>query len=192
MRGALERTPRTQVESPAPDLLLPGGPVSPATQRRARDDLRRQIAELERRLGELFASAFPRQGFDWGIGAIGGPRVLSTGELERVRDALALRLRDAQVELARQADVEEANRGLIEQMIVAPDQHRWIRVSNEDIGERECRHWHSRPRWGILGMLFGWWRIRLSSGCPLAAGPRPPARRVRARRRRRNGKQETP
>ena len=24
-------------------------------------------------------------------------------------------------------------------------------------------------------MLLGWWRVRLSSGCPLAEGPRPPA-----------------
>ena len=46
--------------------------------------------------------------------------MLSTGELERVRDALALRLRDARAELARQADVEEANRALLESMIAAP------------------------------------------------------------------------
>ena len=138
-------------------------------------DLRRQIAGLERRLGELFASAFPRRGFEWRVGAVGGPRVLSTGELERVRDALALRLRDAQAELGRQADVEEANRGLLERMIADPDEHRWVIVSNQDIGERGCKHWHSRPRWGILGMLMGWWRVRVSSGCPLAGGLRPPA-----------------
>ena len=77
-------------------------------ERRARDDLRRQIARLERALGELFASAFPRRGFEWQVGAAGGPRVLAIGDLERVRDALALRLRDARAELARQADVEEA------------------------------------------------------------------------------------
>jgi hypothetical protein len=55
-------------------------------------------------------------------------------------------------------------------MIARPEEHRWIRVSNQDIGEIGCRHWHSRPRWGILGMMFNWWRIRLSSGCPLAGG----------------------
>jgi hypothetical protein len=144
-------------------------------ERLARADLRRQIGDLERRLGELFASAFPRRGFDWQVGAVGGPRVLSTGELERVRDALAARLGDAQRELGRQADVEEVNRGLIERMIAAPAEHRWVIVSNQDIGDRGCKHWHSRPRWGILGMLLGWWRVRVSSGCPLAVGPRPPA-----------------
>jgi len=109
------------------------------------------------------------------VGAVGGPRMLSTGELERIRDALAARLADTRAELARRADAEEANRGLVERMIAEPAEHRWVKVSNEDVGEPGCRHWHSRPRWGILGMLLGWWRVRLSSGCPLAAGPRPPA-----------------
>ena len=76
-------------------------------ERRARDDLRGQIATLERRLGELFASAFPRKGIEWRVGAVGGPRVLGTGELERVRDALAVRLREAQAELERRGRVEE-------------------------------------------------------------------------------------
>lgn len=160
------------------DAITPALPVRrvpETTERPARDDLRCQIARLERELGQIFASAFPRRGFDWSVGAAGGPRLLTTGDLERVRDALALRLRDVRSELAQRADVEEANRGLIEEMIAMPEQHRWVIVSNQDIGEQGCRHWHSRPRWGILGMLLGWWRVRLSSGCPLAAGPRPPA-----------------
>ncbi len=161
--------------APASPLGTPRAPAVEIDERRARDDLRRQIGRLERALGETFASAFPRRGLEWGVGAVGGPRVLSTGELERVRDALAARLHDARAELGRRADVEEANRGLLESMIIAPERHRWTIISNEDIGEPGCRHWHSRPRWGILGMLFNWWRIRLSSGCPLAVGLRPPA-----------------
>ena len=51
------------------------------------------------------------------------------------------------------ADVEEANRGLLERMIVEPRRHRWLLISNEDIGEPGCKHWHSRPRWGILGIM---------------------------------------
>ena len=141
-----------------------------STERPARDDLRRQIARLERRLGELFASAFPRQGIEWRVGAAGGPRVLG----DRRARAGPRRARRppsrGRVELARRADDEEANRGLIEPMIAEPERHRWVQISNEDIGERGCRHWHSRPRWGILGMLLGWWRVKLSSGCPLARG----------------------
>ena len=142
-------------------------------ERRARNDLRRQIARLERRLGELFTTAFPRQGLDWHVGAVGGPRVLGVRDLERVRDALHFRVREAQAELERRTEVEEANRGLVESMIAAPERYRWVRVSNEDLGDPGCRHWHSRPRWGVLGMLMGWWRVKLSSGCPLAKGGGP-------------------
>lgn len=147
--------------------------AAPDADRLARRDLRRQIARLERGLADLFASAFPRRGIEWRVGAAGGPRVLGTSELERVRDALVVRLREAQSELARRGELEETHRELIESMIADPAAHRWVRVSNEDIGEGECRHWHSRPRWGVLGMLAGWWRVKLSSGCPLAEGSRP-------------------
>jgi hypothetical protein len=160
------------LERPVPgsDALLGAQVADPAAERRVRQELRRQIALLEKRLGELFASAFPRAGIDWGVPAVGGPRVLGVAELERVRDGLAVRLREAQAELGRRGEVEEANRGLLESMIAEPDRYRWVRVSAEDVGERPCQHWHSRPRWGILGMLLGWWRVKHSSGCPLAAG----------------------
>ena len=77
------RAPAIRI-TPLPGIAAP----TEDAKRRARDDLRRQIARLERELGELFASAFPRRGIDWGIGAVGGPRVLTIGELERIRDAL--------------------------------------------------------------------------------------------------------
>ncbi len=140
--------------------------VSEETERLARRDLRRQIASLERELAGLFSSSFPRAGIDWSVAPAGGPRVLGVEDLERVRDALASRIGLARDELARRAHVEERNRELLESMIAQPQKYHWVRVSNEDIGEPGCRHWHSRPRWGLLGMLFGWWRIKLSSGCP--------------------------
>lgn len=148
----------------------PKAPAPPASDRIARDELRRQIARLERELGGLFASTFPRRGIDWKVGAAGGPRVLGIGELERIRDRLADRLAESKAEVARRADAEEASRGLVERMIADPEGYRWVRVSNEDVGEPGCKHWHSRPRFGIIGMLLGWWRVKLSSGCPLAGG----------------------
>src|SRR5215208_840771 len=66
--------------------------TDPLADRRVRLELRRQIALLEKRLGELFASAFPRAGIEWGVPAVGGPRILGVAELERVRDGLAVRL----------------------------------------------------------------------------------------------------
>lgn len=141
-----------------------------------RDELRRQIARLERELGEVWSTAFPRRGVVSSVGAAGGPRVLGAADLERVRDGLVVRIREAQRELGKRADVEEKNRGLVERMIARPAEFKWVRISNEDVGERECRHWHARPRWGLVGMLLGWWRVKLSSGCPLAAGlAAPPA-----------------
>ncbi|HET6832049.1 MAG TPA: hypothetical protein VFH44_11955 [Solirubrobacterales bacterium] len=136
----------------------------------ARRSLRGQIARLERELAELFAGASPRTGIEWRVGAAGGPRVLGIAELERTRDALASRLADARAEIGRRADVEESNRALVERMISDPAGHRWVRVRGEDVGERGCKHWHARPRWGLLGLIAGWWRVKLSSGCPLASG----------------------
>ncbi len=133
----------------------------------ARAELRRQTARLEHRLGELFASAFPRKQLTWTVPSVGGPRILGVGELEAVRDSLAQRLADVTSLLEEVAEVEERNRELIERMLAEPERFKWVRVSNEDIGERGCRHWHSRPRWGIFGFLMGWWRVKLSSGCPL-------------------------
>ncbi len=172
MPDLLEQDQRATVvdRQPFPSVAVPAG-----SERLARDELRRQIGLLERRLAELFASAFPRQGIDWRVGAVGGPRILSIAELERVRDALAYRLSEAQHEIARRADVEEVNRGLLESMIAEPQRFRWVRLSNEDVGETGCRHWHARPRWGVVGMLMGWWRVKLSSGCPLARGRWPRA-----------------
>jgi hypothetical protein len=95
-------------------------------------------------------------------------------ELEVIRDGLAGRIRDVRGRLGEHARAEEQSRLLIEEMTEDPASHKWLRVSNEHIGEPGCRHWHSRPRWGLLGMLMGWWRIRVSSGCPLAEGLRPP------------------
>ena len=150
--------------------LVPPELLVNTDDRPVRDELRRQIARLEQQLSELWTAAFPRKGIHWSVGAVGGPRILGAAELERVRDALLVRIREAQTELGRRADVEEKNRGLVERMIAEPERYPWVQVSNEDVGDRDCKHWHSRPRFGILGLLVGWWRVKLSSGCPLAVG----------------------
>lgn len=51
-------------------------------------------------------------------------------------------------------------------MLADPAELKWVRISRADLGETGCGHWHSRPRFGLLGMLMGWWRVRISSGCP--------------------------
>ena len=157
----------------APPAPVPGR-VSERARRAARGDLRRQIGALEHELAELFASAFPRKGVGFSVPGGGGPRVLDVGELESIRDALAARVHDVRSWLSDRGYAEERNREFLEELIAQPERFPWVRVSNEDIGEPGCRHWHSRPRWGLLGMLMGWWRVKLSSGCPLATSqPRP-------------------
>jgi hypothetical protein len=132
----------------------------------ARRSLRDQIAKLERELAALFASAYPRRGLDWQVAAIGGPRLLGVRDLEALRDDLAVRLEDTRRELRDRGYVEQKNRARIESLIADPARFKWVRISNEDIGEPGCKFWHSRPRFGLLGMLMGWWRVRISSGCP--------------------------
>ncbi len=132
----------------------------------ARRSLRQQIARLERELSAVFASAYPRRGLDWSVGSHGGPRMLGVGELEEVRDALADRLEDARRTLRDRAYVERRNLARIEEMLEDPGRFKWVRISNADIGEPGCKYWHSRPRLGLIGMLMGWWRVKISSGCP--------------------------
>ena len=138
-------------------------------ERLARAELRRQIGRLEAQLGSLFADGFPRVQVDAGITALAGePRVLGLGELEAIRDSLADRTAEARIKLRERAELETRNRELLERMLDAPAEHRWLRISRADVGEPGCGHWHSRPRLGPLGMLMGWWRVKVSSGCPLA------------------------
>jgi hypothetical protein len=138
-------------------------------ERLARADLRRQIGRLEWQLGMLLAEAFPRLDIDARVACAGhAPRVLGLGELEAVRDALASRIAEARRAIRERAGREARNRELLERMLASPAEFRWLRVSRADIGEPGCGHWHSRPRLGPLGMLMGWWRVKVSSGCPLA------------------------
>jgi hypothetical protein len=137
-------------------------------ERLARAELRRQIGRLEHQLGSLFADAFPRLRVDAAIPAVSAePRALGLGELEAIRDSLATRVGAAQNQLQERAELETRNRELLERMLAAPADHKWLRISRADVGEPGCGHWHSRPRLGVVGMLMGWWRVRVSSGCPL-------------------------
>jgi hypothetical protein len=138
-------------------------------ERLARAELRRQIGRLEAELGSLVAEAFPRLRLEAGVAAPGdAPRILALGDLEAIRDSLATRIGEARLRLRERAALETRNRELLERMLAAPSEYRWLRISRADVGEPGCGHWHSRPRLGPLGMLMGWWRVKVSSGCPLA------------------------
>jgi hypothetical protein len=164
------------LEHPEATLLqaVPAPRTVETDERAARRSLREQVARLERDLAHTFTGAYPRVGLEWGVPSMAGPRMLGLGELERLRDDLAARLRQARGDLAQRTAREEECRRLIERMMLDPAAYKRVRVSREDIGERGCGHWHVRPRLGLVGMLMGWWQVKLSSGCPLARGLSPP------------------
>jgi hypothetical protein len=146
-------------------------------ERAARRSLRLQIAKLEHELADAFVTAYPMGGLELPTGPPGEPRLLDLEELERVRDDLAERVRSARITIAQRGDEQVANRVLLERMLLEPGKYRFCRVSRRDLGESGCGAWHVRPRLGLIGMLMGWWQVKLSSGCPLARGrglvPRP-------------------
>jgi hypothetical protein len=137
-------------------------------ERAARRTLRAQIARLERELASAVIAAYPRLP----VGSAGvrasGPRLLGLGELEEIRDDLAGRLADVREQVARQGVRQAEARVLIERMLLDPGAYKWVRVANADLGEPGCKHWHVVPRLGLVGMLAGWWHVKISSGCPLA------------------------
>jgi hypothetical protein len=146
--------------------------------RAARRSLRLQIAKLEREFADAFVTAYPMGGFALPTGDGGEPRLLDLEELERVRDDLAERLRSARLAITEVAGRQSAKRLLLERMLLEPGKYRFTRVSQHDLGEPGCGVWHVRPRLGLIGMLMGWWQVKVSSGCPLARGrgllaPRP-------------------
>jgi hypothetical protein len=151
---------------------IAGAAVSPVLpdvdERAARRTLRAQIARLERDLGAAVIAAYPHLPAGTAGVAHAGPRLLGLEELERIRDDLASRLADVRAQAAAQGERQAAKRLLVERMLLEPGRYKWVRVSNEDIGEPGCKHWHVRPRLGVIGMLAGWWHVKISSGCPLA------------------------
>jgi len=140
-------------------------PVDPV--RAARDTLRDQIARLERQLAGIVVASRPLLEPGPPLPALAGPRLLDLGDLERVRDALAGRLTALRALSAAQQARQAAARRELERMLADPPAHRWRRLSNADLGRPGCTTYHVRPRAGVLGMLMGWWEVKVSGGCPL-------------------------
>ncbi len=155
-----------------PALLKPeavAGLGAGVDERGARRELRRQISRLEAELAGLFGEAFGHTEIPHHVEGIGSvPRVLDLGELEAIRDSLAGRIAEARSAVSDRALVETKNRELLREMLDTPARFKWVRISRADVGEPGCGAWHSRPVLGPVGMLMGWWRVKVSSGCPLS------------------------
>lgn len=155
--------------TPAPGSAAPGVGTL-VDDRAARRSLLDQVARLERRLSDTVVSGFPCVPVDHRVAGAGGPRIQSLGELEALRDALDGRLRAARAQLAQAADREAGARLRLEAMLADPAGHPFHQVTRADLGMPGCGAYQVRPRLGLVGMLMGWWQVKLSSGCPLPVG----------------------
>lgn len=145
-------------------------------ERAARRALRRQISRLERELSNVVASCFPHISVSAaGSGVGGGARLLTLEELELERDRLVCGLQRAKAQASRRVELELRSQELLEQMRLQPGRYKFVRLPLANLGQGSCGAWEVRPRLGLIGMLAGWWQLKLSSGCPLAKG-RAPAR----------------
>jgi AcrR family transcriptional regulator len=160
--AAFERA-RKAIRGRLSGAVLPDTEVDEAAARRT---LREQIARLERELSSLFASARPDDELDWQVASSSTPRVLDVGDLESLRDDLANRVEDIRRAMGERSQQEQQSRERVEAMVADPAAHKWARVSNDDLGEPGCKHYRSTPKLGLVGMLMGWWRVKISSGCP--------------------------
>ncbi len=102
----------------------------------------------------------------------GGPTLLDLGELERVRDALAADIQELHARVDERVERERRAREQLQQMQLDPGSYKFARLPVRDLGQGVCGVWEVRPRLGLIGMLAGWWQLKLSSGCPLARGSR--------------------
>ena len=134
-----------------------------ADEAAARRELRRQIGRLEAQL-----ASYPdaRQGS--GVHPLLRPKAHVAGveELEAVRDGLIELLKEARSKEERRGEKQSRARGRRERVIGDPDSHRWQRVRREDCGDPGCGETSAVPRFGPIGAIAGWWRVKVSSGCP--------------------------
>ena len=159
--------PPPDPEEPIEVAIEPG---AEADERLGRQELRRQIARLEAQLASYPADA-RRPGEPTHPLLRPKEHVAGMAELEAIRDDLIERLKRAREAAERRGEEQRRARARLEEMVRDPSAHKWETVSNEELGDPGCAGWKVAPRWGPVGALMSWWRVKVSSGCPLA-GPR--------------------
>jgi GntR family transcriptional regulator len=145
---------------PSPELPDVGTEADEAAARR---ELRRQIARLEADL-----AAYPAARSKNETHPLLRPKghIASFEELSATRDELMNRLRDARTQAERKGERQARAHGRREQIIGDPEAHRWARVGNEECGDPGCGETRAVPRFGPIGRVMSWWRVKVSSGCP--------------------------
>jgi len=134
-----------------------------ADEAAARRELRRQIARLE---AELAAYPESRSGRDRHPLLRPKGHVAGFEELSAIRDEMMEQLRDARRQAERRGKRQANARRRREGIIGDPERHRWERVANIECGDPACGELRAVPRFGPIGAVAGWWRVKVSSGCP--------------------------
>jgi hypothetical protein len=138
---------------------------APPAERSARAQLRRQIARLERDLSQALVDVPPEPGSPAASSRRGG-RLLCLAELEIERDRLVDGLSRARGRTVIRDREHSVARARLEAMLVEPRRFKFARVSLAALGQPGCGVYQCQPRLGLVGMLAGWWEVKLSSGCP--------------------------
>ena len=140
-------------------------------ERAARRSLRGQIARLERACSRVVADGFPYIAAPADANVPGDcPLLLSFAELERLRDRLVWQVHELHHQAAEHTEHVCRSRELLERMQLEPGRYKFMRLPVANLGQGGCGAWEVRPRLGLIGMLAGWWHVKLSSGCPLPRG----------------------
>jgi hypothetical protein len=150
-------------------------PSEASSERAARAALKAQISRLERELSGIVAGRFPYIAAPRAARTAAtprAPRLPDLGELECERDHLAGRVQELRRVAAARTEHERRAREQLERMRLEPGRYKFARLPVRDLGQGGCGVWEVRPRLGLIGMLAGWWQLKLSSGCPLARGSR--------------------
>jgi hypothetical protein len=135
----------------------------------ARRGLRTQIDALHEELRRVLEASWAPETLAAAVGPAGVgdvPRLLDLGQLEVVRDGLLAGLERVREAAARRAEGHARARALLEEMYADPDAHRGVALTTDDLGIAGCCRWSVSPVLGVVGRLAGWWRVKVSSGCP--------------------------
>src|SRR5262245_29851093 len=131
----------------------------------ARRSLQAQIARLEGELARITATTYPPIAVATQRRA-GAARLLDLAALERARDDLAGRVSTAHRLRGEQAARQAEAKALLEDMLANPNEHKGAVVTNAQLGLPGCTAYRVVPR-----LLSTWWRVKISSGCPLLSAP---------------------
>ncbi len=134
-----------------------------ADEAAARRELRRQIARLE---AELAAYPAARSGRETHPLLRPKGHLAGFAELSATRDELIDLLRSARQAAEREGERQARAHGRRERMLGDPEASRWVSISTTECGDPGCGETRSVPRFGPIGAIAGWWRVKVSSGCP--------------------------